>query len=224
MIIGGTVSLVDVKERHKLYNKLDTTKEEKMTRRKHINYINKMTELEKKGQDLSDNEAWTWLKEELTKGEKIKTPSHLIRPDKIKELEEIIIELKAEIEELKAEKEPKEKVEGKEIKPIVKGDLEEIEINGIKYKKSKKPFINTEKYYLFDIGSNKLIGIYNAITKKINKPNKKMMEAIILDKEPEKPKKQPNKWIIFVKEYANKHNLKYMEALKDPKIKEMYNK
>ena len=51
-----------------------------------------------------------------------------------------------------------------------------------------------------------------------------MLEATILDKEPEKPKKQPNKWIVFVKDYAKKNNLKYMEALKDPKIKEMYNK
>lgn len=222
-MIGGTVSLDTVKERHLLYNKNDTTKEEKMTRRKHINYINKMVELEKKGQDLSNNEAWIWLKQELTRGEKIKTPAHLIKPqdNRIKELEDIIIELRAELDELK---QPKEKGEGKEPKPIIKGDLEEIEINGIKYKKSKKPFINTEKYYLFDIVSNKLIGIYNAITKKINKPNKKMIEAVILDKEPEKAKKQPNKWIEFVKDYAIKHNLKYMEALKDPKMKALYKK
>jgi hypothetical protein len=222
-MIGGTISLEDVKERHKLYNKLDTTKEEKMTRRKHINYINKMTELEKKGQDMSENIPWAWLKEELAKGEKIKTPSHLIKPqdNKIKELEDIIIELRAELDELKK---PKEEKEEKEAKPIIKGELEEIEINGIKYKKSKIPFVNTEKYYLFDIETNKLIGIYNAITKKINKPNKKMIEATVLEKEPEKPKKQPNKWIVYVKEYAKKNNLKYMEALKDPKIKEMYNK
>lgn len=222
-MIGGTISLEDVKERHKLYNKLDTTKEEKMTRRKHINYINKMTELEKKGQDLSDNIAWTWLKEELAKGEKIKTPAHLIKPsdNRIKELEDIIVELRTELDELKK---PKEVKEEKETKPVIKGDLEEIEIDGIKYKKSKIPFVNTEKYYLFDIETNKLIGIYNAITKKINKANKKMLEAPVLDKEPEKAKKQPNKWVLFVKEYAKKNNLKYMEALKDPKIKEMYNK
>jgi hypothetical protein len=36
--------------------------------------------------------------------------------------------------------------------------------------------------------------------------------------------KMPNAWITYVKEYAKKHNLKYNEALKDPKMKAGYKK
>jgi hypothetical protein len=36
--------------------------------------------------------------------------------------------------------------------------------------------------------------------------------------------KMPNKWISYVKEYAKTHNLKYNEALKDPKMKAGYKK
>ena len=37
-----------------------------------------------------------------------------------------------------------------------------------------------------------------------------------------KVKGMANKWITYVKEYAKKHNLKYNDALKDPKLKEGY--
>ena len=33
-----------------------------------------------------------------------------------------------------------------------------------------------------------------------------------------------NSWIMFVKSYAKKNNMKYNEALKDPKLKAAYNK
>lgn len=33
-----------------------------------------------------------------------------------------------------------------------------------------------------------------------------------------------NSWIEFVKSYAKKNNMKYSEALKDPKLKSEYNK
>ena len=33
-----------------------------------------------------------------------------------------------------------------------------------------------------------------------------------------------NKWIDHVKKYAKDHNMKYMEALKDPKCKAAYKK
>ena len=33
-----------------------------------------------------------------------------------------------------------------------------------------------------------------------------------------------NKWIKFVKAYAKKNNMKYNEALKDPKLKAEYKK
>lgn len=37
-------------------------------------------------------------------------------------------------------------------------------------------------------------------------------------------KRTPNKWIQFVKTYSKKYNLSYMEALKSPKLKELYHK
>ena len=39
-----------------------------------------------------------------------------------------------------------------------------------------------------------------------------------------KKKKAPSKWIMHCKEYAKKHNLKYNEALKDPKCRMSYRK
>ena len=33
-----------------------------------------------------------------------------------------------------------------------------------------------------------------------------------------------NPWLDFVKSYAKKNKMKYNEALKDPKLKEAYNK
>lgn len=36
--------------------------------------------------------------------------------------------------------------------------------------------------------------------------------------------KMPNKWISYVKDYAKKHNMKYTDALKDPKCKAGYKK
>jgi hypothetical protein len=36
--------------------------------------------------------------------------------------------------------------------------------------------------------------------------------------------KKPNKWITFVKQWAAKHNVSYMEAIKSPKLKSDYNK
>jgi hypothetical protein len=182
MMEGGSLTLDEVKQRHKLYHKA-TTKEEKQLRRKHINWINKQIELDKKGINRDDN-IWDWVKAELKKGDVIQTPKHL-KTNNIDELQEEIRQLKDENlklkEEIKQLKEPK-KVTIKEKRPIIKGDVEYITINGIIYKKSVQPFRHTEKYYLWDKDKGHLVGIYNAITKRVNKTPKHLQHRQVIDK------------------------------------------
>ena len=43
-------------------------------------------------------------------------------------------------------------------------------------------------------------------------------------KKKSKTKKPPNPWIVHCKAYAKKHNMKYPDAVKDPKCKSSYKK
>jgi hypothetical protein len=97
--------------------------------------------------------------------------------EEIKQLKKENDELKEEIKQLKETKkeEPKEPKEKKEPKPILKGEVEDITINGVKYKKSVQPFRHTEKYYLWDKDAGHLVGIYNGLTKRMNKVPKHLV-------------------------------------------------
>ena len=206
---GGALTLKEVKERHKLYNKANT-KEEVKTRRKHINWINKQVELDNKGVERGEDvkAIWDWVKGELKKGNKIQTPQHLVQQappapvvveepkkkyinietqtneddlkEEIKKLIKENTELKEEIKQLKEtnkaeEKEEEQPKEKPEPKPLIKGEVEEITINGTIYKKSVQPFRHTEKYYLWDKDAGHLVGIYNGITKRMNKVPKHLV-------------------------------------------------
>lgn len=272
MKVAGSLTLEEVKERHKLYNKADS-KEDKQIRRKHINWINKQIELDKKGVERNEESKaiWDWVRGEIEKGEKIKTPAHLVANkntnnnkkyinisdedegvlrEEIRQLKEENARLREEIERLREEQEEEEqeepkKKEPKKQKPIVKGELEDITIKGVLYKKSVKPFRLTEKYYLWDVKEGHLVGIYNAISQKVNKVPKHLQGRRVVmegeriasdsdsdsnsdsDSDSEKKsttKKKANRWIKYVQDYAKKHKMNYSQALRDPKLKAGYKK
>ena len=251
-----TISLETIKERHKLYLKAET-KANKAIRRKHINWINKMMEIERKGTDLSNNEGWVWTKQQLNQGEKIKTPQHLIKQpvqipnnrlveleNQVKELIDKNKQLKDRIEELtqhnrfttrnkledsekikdlqlqlnkttniasdlgeqlvqrhnelmeerrkplQLPKEQEQKLEvevEEEVKPkkarkpkvIFIGQVNKIKVDDIEYYQAVEPYLKKERYYLFDLKKSKLLGVYDAIKKKVLSLPKNLINATI---------------------------------------------
>lgn len=85
-------------------------------------------------------------------------------------------EQKLEVEEVEEEVKPKKARKPKE---IFIGQVNKIKIDDIEYYQAVEPYLKKERYYLFDLKKSKLLGVYDAIKKKVLSLPKNLINATI---------------------------------------------